>query len=156
MIRLFARINQLYFKLFPIHTDFSPHVAEVKRPRNHVPLLTGVHGRELDCRFSTGVHIIQLLLPRGAVVIRVELFQPPQFLVQGVECVFVVLAVLVYYLGGAVVELLFDFVVGVEDFFEVLFAHIRVTNFVHNSFDCSFGCGVHKPHLDQHHVSCVR
>jgi len=102
------------------------------------------------------VHVVQLLLPRGAVVIGVELFQPLQLLVQGVVRVFVVLAVIVYDVGGAVVELLLDFVIAVEDFFEVILAHIRVTYLVHNPLDCSFTCGVHEAHLYQHHVSCVR
>lgn len=70
--------------------------------------------------------------------------------------VFVVLTVIVYDLGCTIVELLLDFVIALKDFFEVVLAHIGVTYLVHNPLDCSFTCGVHEPHLYQHHVSCVR
>lgn len=72
------------------------------------------------------------------------------------ERVFILLAVLVYYLRGAVVEVLFHFFIGVEDFFEVVFRHVGVTAFVHDALDGCLTCGVHEAHLDQEHVRSIR
>jgi hypothetical protein len=73
-----------------------------------------------------------------------------------VECVFILLAVLVYYLRSAVVEVLFHFFISVEDFFEVLFRHVGVTAFVHDALDGCLTGGVHEAKLDQEHVRGVR
>jgi len=64
------------------------------------------------------------------------------------ECVFIILAILVYDVGSAVVEVLLDFVIAVEYFFEVVFSHIRVTALVHYSLDCCFTGSLHQTHLD--------
>jgi hypothetical protein len=156
MLRVLWGVDELHLKILAVDWHLSAHVAEVKGTRDHLAVLARVHGRELDGRLGPRLHIVHFLLASRALVVGVEVLQPGQFFVEGVEGVFVLLTVVVDDLGGAVVELLFDFVVAVEDFFEVLFRYIGVTALVHDSFDCCFGCGIHQCQLDQHEIRGIR
>lgn len=150
VLRLLWWIDELHFKLLSINWNFSTHVTKVEWTWDHIPVLTRIHGSEFNGCLSTSLHIVYFLLTRCTLVICVELFQPSQFFIYRVEGVFVVLAVIIDYICCTVMELLFNFVIAVEYFFEVILRYVWVTAFVDYSLNCSFGGSVHQTQLDQH------
>jgi len=154
VVGLLDGVDELDLDELAANSDFGFHVAEVEGSADHVPLLAGVHGCEAHGSLSSGVDVVDLVVAGGAVVVRVEEFEPPELALDGVECVLVLLAVRVHDLAGRVVEVFAHFLVSEEDLLEVLLAHVRVAGLVHDAFEGSLHGGGHECGLDHQLVGC--